>query len=460
MSPFAAFFAFAIVAPPVSLWCVRRHGARPAAVALATFLIGWLLLPVGPYPAGAIEARFPYWLTGAAVPSDMLVTKAWVAPLVALLVSLAVDRRAFAALRPTVFDAAMLLWCCWPLVGLATATSPAPSPPLAAAYLAGTWGATWLLGRLHLGTAGGRRLLLEALPWVGLGCLPFALWETVAGPAEHGVYGWLYDTVHPFRADGDERYVGFRPIGFFEHGNQYGMWMAVSALAATWLAVATREPWRVVVAGLLVAAAVLSQSLGALLLLAGALALLAGARRVRPRTVALAAVVALTAGGVLYASGAVPWLRLGKETAAGRAVVDAFRHAGRGSLPWRVAQDQRALGLALDSPLAGSGRWDWWRPLGSRPWGLTMQAQGQFGAVGLLALLVAWLGPPVRAAWRAPPGRSAWDAARPALALGAIAAIGLADSALNAFVAWPSVLAAAALARAASLAEPIATMDR
>ena len=443
MSPLVAFAVFALVAPLVALALVRRRGVRPAAAAIGTFLAGWTLLPVGVYPAGAELVAFPYWITGAAVPSDMLVTKAWVAPAVALAVALLVARRAFASLRATPFDAAMLLWCAWPIVAALLATEPRPGGAIASAYLIGTWGATWLLGRLVLGSDGGRRLLVEALPWAGLACLPFALVEGLAGP---DLYGRVFDTPHPFRLDGAERYLGSRPIGFFEHGNQYGIWIAVCALAATWLAIGERTPRRVVVAGVLVATAILAQSIGALLLLVGALVALASARWVRPRAVAAAAVVALVLGGTAYASGAVPWLRIGKETTAGRAVVEALRHAGRGSLPWRVAQDQRALGIALATPVAGSARWDWWRPLDTRPWGLGIQVLGQFGAVGLAALLVAWLGPAVRAAWRVPSRADAWNPGAPALALAAIACVGLADAALNAFVAWPSVLAAAALA--------------
>src|SRR5471030_986044 len=60
---------------------------------------------------------------------------------------------------------------------------------------------------------------------------PIALLEGVMGPR---VYGWIYE-LHPFRADGVARYVGFRPLGFFENGNQYGIWVAATALAAIWL---------------------------------------------------------------------------------------------------------------------------------------------------------------------------------------------------------------------------------
>ena len=57
---------------------------KPAVAVLAVFLGGWVLLPVGVFPAGSTDVVFPYWITGLAVPSQMLLTKAWVAPCVAL----------------------------------------------------------------------------------------------------------------------------------------------------------------------------------------------------------------------------------------------------------------------------------------------------------------------------------------------------------------------------------------
>ena len=53
---------------------------RPATAAWVTFLGGWIILPVGHFPAGSAAAEFPYWISGLALPSDMLLTKAWVAP--------------------------------------------------------------------------------------------------------------------------------------------------------------------------------------------------------------------------------------------------------------------------------------------------------------------------------------------------------------------------------------------
>jgi len=61
------------------------------------------------------------------------------------------------------------------------------------------------------------------------------------------------------------------PLGFFEDGNQYGIWVAATALAAVWLWQNSSDSrWRgrlLATAILSFAIALMSQSLGAVLLL-------------------------------------------------------------------------------------------------------------------------------------------------------------------------------------------------
>ena len=42
----------------------------PSRAVAATCFAGWLILPVGNFPAGSTGAVFPYWITGVAVPID------------------------------------------------------------------------------------------------------------------------------------------------------------------------------------------------------------------------------------------------------------------------------------------------------------------------------------------------------------------------------------------------------
>ena len=87
---------------------------RPQLAVLLVFLGGWLVLPVGVYPSGASALDFPYWLVGAALPSDMLIAKAWIAPASAMLGVIWKDRQRLSGLRWSALDMPILLWCVCP----------------------------------------------------------------------------------------------------------------------------------------------------------------------------------------------------------------------------------------------------------------------------------------------------------------------------------------------------------
>jgi hypothetical protein len=418
---------------------------RPAVAVFIVFLGGWLLLPVGHFPAGSASADFPYWITGLAVPSDMLLTKAWIAPAVALLGTLAFDRAAWSRLRPLWMDAPMALWCAWPLLQSLVAAEPRPQPALASLYLLGSWGLPWLIGRMYGSTREGQQLLATGLAWSALACLPFSLIEGAIGPA---VYGWVYEP-HPFRFDGAIRYLGYRPLGFFEDGNQFGLWVSMSALAAFWLAVtapagAAARGARAT-AALVGAMAVAAQSVGALLMLGIGAGFLWACRLLRPRRMVAAVAVVLIVGGAVYVSGVVPITEFGKNTALGQKVVDVFRAAGRGSFTWRISQDQKLLPDAMARPVAGSAAWDWWRPKGTRPWGLSVLVLGQFGLVGLGLCFGALLAAPLRLAWRAPRA-SGWRAQGLPLMLATLVVLTALDALMNSFIFFPAIVVAGGLA--------------
>ncbi len=427
----------------VATWAMFRR-CRPAVAVLGSFLGGWILLPVGSYPAGAADALFPYWIIGLALPSDMLLTKAVVAPAAAFLVVLLFDRQALTRLRPVWLDAPVVLWCLWPAVAAAFAAEPRPAPALAIGYLAASWGLPWLLGRLYFASSEGRLLLVKGMVLSALACLPFSLVEGALGPI---AYGAVYDT-HPFRLDGAVRYVGFRPLGFFENGNQFGLWISLSALAALWLAISSRGPlWRWA-AAILVAMALAAQSMGAIALLALGAAGLWAFGRVRPRLLASGAAVLIAIGGGVYLSGAIPFQAIAKDTGWGRDIVNSIRGAGRGSFTWRIAQDQKLLADAVARPVTGSAQWDWWRAKETRPWGLSLLIVGQFGLAGLLFAFATLLGPAVATAWTARSG-SVWRPPGLPLLLASIAVLTVIDALLNSFVFFPAIVAAGGLARSA-----------
>lgn len=416
----------------------------PRTAALLIFFGGWLFAPVGVFPAGSSQAEHPYWILGSALPSDMLLHKAWVVPCAVLLGALLFDRASLRRFRPSWFDAPLLLWCAWPLLqALLVVGDPRPEGVLASLYLFGTWGLTWLVGRLYCRGTEGLQALPRALALAGLACLPFALAEGLAGAQ---TYGWFFEP-HPFREDGDERYLGWRPLGFFENGNQYGLWISLCALVAAWLAWsrgATDRRWRAL-AWLVGAMALAAQSIGGLALALLGAGVLGLSSRLRPRHMVAAALAAAFAVSAVYVSGAVPVARIANETALGRAAVGAIKSVGRGSFTWRIAQDQRALPLAMARPLIGTGQWDWWRSQPSRPWGLAMLLLGQFGLIGTALAAGTLLLPAARIAWQAPRGDALSARALPWL-LAIVVLLAMLDAVLNSFVFFPAVLIAAALA--------------
>lgn len=422
----------------------------PAPAVAITCFAGWLLLPVGNFPAGSADAIFPFWITGAAVPSDMLLTKMWVPPVVAFLGALWMDRQTVARWRPGWIELPIGLWCLWPVGQWPFVASPDPNPLIASLYLTASWGTPWLLGRLYFcGSDGGRRLL--AAITAGLIVIaPVALLESVFGPR---IYSWIYD-LHPFRFDGQDRYIGFRPLAFFENGNQYGIWVAATALAAVWLWQAERHERarHAAVAVLSLIIALMSQSAGAVLILFAGLALYytAGWRLTRwllPLTLLLA-----TFGGALYWSGKIPIRAIAQNTAAGREIVNFARATGRGSLTWRIARDQNALPIIRAHPIVGGGRWDWWKPIGERPWDLPLMLIGQFGLVGLLLVYGALIVPIIYVLSQR--SRLMTDRLHPAPALAIIVLMAVADSLSNSFFFYPALLAAGALGPSRKLANP------
>lgn len=425
---------------PIAALCVARLPLRTAL--LVVLIGGWWGLPVAVYGAGATGAAFPWWVTGIQLPSDMWLTKAWIPPLVALAGAALRDPRALAAWRPRAIDLPMAGWCVWPLLDRWGA-APDPSPWLASLYVVGSWGLPWLIGRVWFARAEGGLALVRALALSGLANVPVALIEGVR-PAM--LYGLVYG-VHPFRTDGVARYVGYRPIGFLEHGNTYGLWTALTAFAAIWL---VRHGERGAGRGWLLLAivntlvALASQSAGAIILLGAGLVLLAVWRLpvFVPAVTALAALILVASAAHL--SGVVPVQSLAR-TAAGVRVIGTMRAIGRGSLLWRVSQDTKTLATVAAHPVAGTAQWDWWRRYGTRPWGQALLLVGQYGLVGLLlawGALVAVCGAAFARLRRAGT-RLSDDAALP---LAIVVLLALADAMLNAFFFSPAILAAGTIA--------------
>lgn len=367
---------FRTVRPNVAIWLV--------------LIGGWLVLPPANYAAAGDPAVLPYWIIGSALPSDIWFSKAWAAPAIATICSFLYDRARWAALRLKLADTPLLLFCIWPSVQALLVEAADPGGLASTAYLGGVWGLPWLIAKLYLHTADDAKRLAGTLALLSLSLLPVAIAE---GTTEWRLHTALLGS-HPFAYDGSVRYVGHRPQALFEHGNQYGIWCAGAALAAYWrLGAATGGRPGVIWSGstlILLAMTLASQSAGALILLVAGYAMLTlrGAfgmmRRLAPFLAA-----AMLMLGALHVSGTVPLRDLAEKTPAGTMARDMFRAAGRQSLPWRVGQDLKTLPIVQRRLLTGHARWDWFREAGTRPWGLPLLLLGQFGLVGLIAVVAA-----------------------------------------------------------------------
>lgn len=396
----------------------------PRRAVLIVVIGGWALLPTARYDRAVAGIEFPYWIMPAAIPGPTFWTKATAIGVAALAGLLVFDRGARRRWRWQGLDAVMILFCAGPLLALVN------YPDLALAgrntlYLALAWGVPYLLGRLYLADDRGRVELAGAFVLGALAYLPICLVEGYAGPC---VYRWCYG-FHPYQLCGTTRWIGYRPIGWLEDGNQLGMWLAGAALVAWWRwrgkerggvmngeltqdsvrrghgtlgqialgAGSSRlrcclEHYAGVVAGALIGLTVAAQSVGAIVLLMlgmiglemdrrwrGVERIRVGRRGVLVRWGAVGAIVLLMVGVAwrLEAAGKLePWAR---HTEIGQRVVRLYRTVGRRTLLWRLSQEDRHMGQALANPILGSGRWDWWRDAISTTGAKSQAAGGEFG---------------------------------------------------------------------------------
>jgi hypothetical protein len=378
--------------------------------AIACLVLGWALLPVAPFPPTALaDASREASAHAVALPTSMLVNKATAIGLGCLAGLILFDRRTFGRLRFDRFDLPIVAWCLAPMASTASNGLPLSEGLSQVRYLALAWGGPYLMGRAYLADAESRGRFAVALAAGGLAYLPLCLLEVVAGPSAYRVaYG-----PHPYEFEGAARLLGHRPLGFQEHGNQLGMWMASSAVAATWLwaSGAVKRPGGIpggLLAASLIGATLLCQSHASILLMGLALLPLPIARVSRgqaPWKGAAAVVVGLGASVAFLLAA-----RRGFHLGALR--VDAahfFRGISKSSFTWRLARSEEFLPIAMQRPWLGWARADW-KPGGvpfvnpvNLPLGLL--ALGMYGVVGLAAMTATWIVPLALAIGRRHPSR-------------------------------------------------------
>jgi hypothetical protein len=396
--PLIALFAWI----PISLIIFWRRPVRQAI--LIDFIGGWAVLPSANFVPTA--ARFPYWILGNSLPSDYFFTKASMTALCAVLGVLLFDRRSLHRFRPSLWDLPMLAWCVVPLLSGIANELGIRSILRTEAYQLLAWGTPYVFGRIYFCNADALKLAARAFVIAGLAYIPICILEIFTGPQ---LYARLYG-YEPYRWIGAPRYLGFRPIGLLEDGNQLGIWMATSALIAIWL---WRRKLVAEIAGipiawaamLLLAVTIACQSAGSIVLLLGLLPFLCFNQRSLVRALATMIVLGIVALMGLRLTNLVSLRSIVNHSAVARDAAYGLRDIGRGSFAWRLAQDEKNVGTALAKPILGYGRSNWWKGGTSRPWALWLLAFGMYGAVGLLALEGLQFAPLAIAMW-SPSARS------------------------------------------------------
>jgi hypothetical protein len=295
-----------------------------------------------------------------------------------------------------------------PLLSALTHWSTLSQGLIAIAYQSIAWGVPWFLGRRYFFNATSLLLAAKACVIAAACYIPICLVEIATGPQ---FYSFFYG-YQPYQWVGAGRYIGYRPVGFLEDGNQLGIWMAAATLLAAVLVfrkltdriLGLPAAW---VAAALAVITLLCQSVGSILLLVVLLPL----ALLKSRSVLRASIAILILGIVVFAlfrmTSLVSLRALAESNGFLHSIADHLNNIGRHSLAWRLARDESHMRVALRHPLLGWGQWDWWRTGDTRPWGLWLLVFGMYGLVGLAALGAIFFLPVLRTA---SPTAKMWNA--------------------------------------------------
>jgi hypothetical protein len=421
---------------PVSLLIFRRLPVRIAL--LINFIGGWAVLPAAHYVDNGVA--FPYTILGTSLESDFFITKATILGLTGILGVYIFDRSSFKRFQLTVWDLTMGMWLIAPLLSAIANPDNFTEGLIGEAYQLLAWGSPYLIGRLYFTDTQSLRIAAKAFVIGGLAYVPFCIFEIFRGPQ---IYAFLYG-YQPFRWNGANRFIGFRPVVLLENGNQLGIWMATATLIAIWL-------WRrktaksivgipiLVVAISLFVVTILCQSTGAILLLLALAPFVFVDPRYLSRSMTIVVVVGILAFAAFRIANVVSIQDLINENSTAHAVSNYLKSIGKDSLGWRLTQDERHIETALYQPILGYGQWDWWKTGIERPWSLWLLVFGMYGGVGLVSLEALLLIPTLRAVWF-PLARSDIGYTNMRHTLSAAVLITSIDSLLNSSVILPLLL--------------------
>jgi hypothetical protein len=430
--PVVALFAWV----PISLLLFRRFPIRVAL--LINFVGGWAVLPAANYADQ--DSAFPYWILGTSLESNYFITKATILGFTGILGIYLLDRTSFKRFELTVWDLPMGMWLIAPLLSAIANPGNYKEGWIGEIYQLLAWGSPYLIGRLYFTDTQSLRLAAKSFVIGGLAYIPFCIFEFFAGPR---IYAFLYG-YQPYQFNGAQRFIGYRPVGLLENGNQLGIWMATATLIALWL-------WRrrtarsilgipiLPVAIALFVITLLCQSTGAILLLLALVPFVFVDPRHLSRTVSILLVMGILAFAAFRIANVVSLRELAKDNPKAHAIASYLKSIGKGSFGWRLSLDERHIDTALDEPILGYGQWDWWQKGFERPWGLWLLTFGMYGSVGLVSLEALLLIPALRAVWF-PLARSDIGYTNMRHTLSAAVLISAIDSLLNSAIILPLLL--------------------
>jgi hypothetical protein len=204
----------------------------------------------------------------------------------------------------------------------------------------------------------------------------------------------------------------------------------------------------------LFAVTLMCQSAASVVMLLALLPFVFVSHRTFPRLLAVFLVFGMLLFAGLRLSNVVSLQRLVKRNPEAHAVAHFLKRIGRGSLGWRLIEDERHVGLALQKPLLGYGEWDWWRRGILRPWGLWLLSFGMYGMFGLLSLEALQFAPVIRAVWF-PLARSDIEALNLRHALAAAILMTSVDNLLNSSMILPLLVLMGGVSTWESAAEKV-----
>lgn len=425
-----ALFALLAWVPAVILLFIMLP---PRRAVIAAFLGGWMFLPL-------MTVQFQ----GFPDLSKVSVTTATV-----LLAVAAFDGARLLAFRPRWFDLSMLVWCVVPFV--ASVVNQRGMYDGASRMLTAIlyWGIPYLMGRLYFTDLVAIRDLAIGLFVAGLIYMPLVLWEIRMSPQLHNMF-------YGFRASGFLRggglgLPGYRPNVFIGHGLELSMFMLTSTLAGFWLwkTKALRELWGFPTALFVVGlwgTVILCKVLGAILLLNLGIVALSSTRWLRTSAVVLLLIVA----PLLYMVTRTSGVFTGQTLTNFAAFIDEDRAS---SLQFRLDAESEILRNAKEKLVFGYGSDPLWRArLSEDPNakavvtdGMWIIAFGQAGLVGLVAITLVLLVPPMLIWSRMPVAFWEHPAFAPVIGLTVLMICFMLDSLFNATLNMVSLLIAGAV---------------